>query len=237
MLTLLNLHQPVAFGTLTRRYKRFLADVVLESGEQVTAYCPNPGRMLTCSEPGSQVRLSYFETSSRKYPYQLDLVKSGDVWVGVNPNLANEIVDLAIHQGHIFEDLDSEQWKREVPYGNASRIDFLNYGTPNIYVEVKSVSYALSGIGYFPDAVSVRATKHLDELSNVVSAGHRGIVIFCIQRDDILGEVKPATHIDPSYAKAFDRAKANGVEFMTLPIQFDSAGSRVYLNLNKVSLL
>ncbi len=227
-MTLIDLHSPGIYGTLIQRYKRFLADITLDSGEVITAHCPNPGRMLSCSDPGSRVRLSYFNDGKRKYPYRLDLVHNGTCWIGVNPNLANQIVFAAINNGHLFADLDRTLWRREVPYASSHRIDFLHDGPLKTYVEVKSVTYLHDGEGYFPDAVSKRATAHLSALSDMVGEGHRAIILYCIQRSDIQS-VNPAHHIDPDYAAAFELATSAGVEIVTLPVQFDPTGSSVIL--------
>lgn len=227
---LVSLHQPMVYGTLIKRYKRFLADIKLDSGELITAHCPNPGRMLTCSDPGSRVRLSLFEDAKRKYPYRLDLVHNGTCWIGVNPNLANNIVASAIHNGYLFPDLNKEKWLREVPYAESSRIDFLHDDKIKTYVEVKSVTYAVDGIGYFPDAISKRATEHLKALQRMIHEGHQSHIVYCVQRPDIVGDVRPAVDIDPNYASAFNQSLNEGVQVTTLPIQFDSAGCHVLLS-------
>ncbi len=227
-MTLLHLHTPATFGTLIQRYKRFLADVRLDSGEVITAHCPNPGRMLSCSDPGSRVRLSHFTDGKRKYPYRLDLVHNGTCWIGVNPNLANAIVEAAINAGVLFSDFDHTGWQREVKYAQSHRIDFLHTDHVKTYVEVKSVTYERDGVGYFPDAVSKRASAHLRALSDMVHDGHRAIVLYCIQRSDIQS-VNPAQHIDPDYAAALELATSAGVETQTLPVQFDPTGSNVRL--------
>ncbi len=227
---LIQLHHPFVYGTLIKRYKRFLADIELASGEVITAHCPNPGRMLSCSDPGSRVRLSLFEDSKRKYPYRLDLVHNGECWIGVNPNLANEIVAAAIEKNHLFTDLDNAKWQREVRYAESSRIDFLHNDLTKTYVEVKSVTYAIDGVGYFPDAISKRATDHLKALMKMIHEGHQSHIVYCVQRSDINGDVLPAREIDPNYAMAFDQALSEGVQVTTLPIQFDSEGRYVLLS-------
>ncbi len=222
-----SLHQPRAYGTLIRRYKRFLADVELDSGECITAHCPNPGRMLACSAPGFRVRLSVFNDGKRKYPHRLDLVHNGQCWIGVNPNLANDIVASAIESQRLFSDSDPKQWQREVHYADKHRIDFLyEDGDCKHFVEVKSVTYADDGVGYFPDAVSKRATHHLQALSAMVDSGHQATMVYCVQRPDI-AHVMPATHIDPAYAQAHDLAMANGVQCETLVVAFDAGGDVV----------
>lgn len=221
------LHQPRLYGTLIKRYQRFLADIALDSGEIITAHCPNPGRMLTCSDPGSRVRLSVFNDRKRKYPHRLDLVHNGDCWIGVNPNLANDIVALAIKCQQLFPEYDQKKWQREVAYANKHRIDFLYVdGHQQHFVEVKSVTYAEDGVGYFPDAISKRATHHMQALSAMVNDGHQATVVYCVQRPDI-SKVEPAAHIDTVYSKAHELAMANGVQCETLVVAFDAAGDVV----------
>ena len=229
MIELLSLQQPARFGTLIKRYKRFLCDVKLDSGDIITAHCPNPGRMISCSEPGSRVRLTFFEGTKRKYDHRLDLVHNGYCWIGVNPNLANDIVEKALLSGHFLTELGIESFKREVPYALNKRIDFLaKNAADTIYIEVKSVTYAKEGVGYFPDAVSKRAVEHLQALSSMIDDGHRAMVIYCVQRSDI-DDVLAAEHIDKSYFAAAAMARSNGVEFVNLPVQFDDSGQSVLL--------
>lgn len=216
---------PFVYGTLIQRYKRFLADIRLDSGDFLTVHCPNPGRMLTCSSPGSRVRLSDLGFGKRRYRFRLDLVHTGDCWVGVNPTIANHMVWAAIEQGVLFSELDCSQWAREVNYSTNARIDFF-YGGPNhnTYVEVKSVTYALDGVGFFPDAVSRRACKQLKALRSMCQMGHNAVVVYCIQRGDT-STVQSARDIDPAYAHECDLARDAGVSFLTLPVAFDDAGS------------
>lgn len=226
---ILPLHTSYVYGTLIERYKRFLADVRLDSGDVVTAHCPNPGRMLTCSAPGSRVRLSVFNDGKRKYPHRLDLVHNGQCWIGVNPNLANQIIGAAIEQGHLFSNYAPNKWKREVAYAEKHRIDFLYHDNEiTHFVEVKSVTYAEDGVGYFPDAVSKRARDHLMALEGVIKSGAKASIIYCIQRPDV-EEVLPARHIDPNYADAFDAAMKTGVSCIAFPIRFNDAGDGVFL--------
>ncbi len=209
------------YGTLIKRYKRFLCDIELDTGELITAHCPNPGRMTSCSEPGWRVKCSVFDDSKRKYAHRVDLIHNGHCWIGVNPQLANGMVRTAIESNIILPELNDEYLKSEVRYGEKSRVDFLHdNGLKKTFVEVKSVTYADDGIGYFPDAVSVRATKHLQGLVDMIKDGHRAVVVYCVQRSDITS-VLPAKHIDLKYALAHEYAEANGVEFMPLFISID----------------
>jgi sugar fermentation stimulation protein A len=221
---ILKLPNDHAFGTLIRRYKRFLADVQLDSGETVVAHCPNPGRMLTCSAPGSRVRLTHLGNGKRKYPYRLDMLHNGQCWVGVNPGIANAIASSAIECGVVFPSLCKSQWQSEVPHAQGSRIDFLHTSaTKHTFVEVKSVSYVANGMGLFPDAVSARATKHVNQLAELCQSGHDAVVLYVLQRGDAT-EVEAAAHIDPAYATAVDHAKSAGVRVELLPLTLNDLG-------------
>ncbi|MDH5648418.1 MAG: DNA/RNA nuclease SfsA [Gammaproteobacteria bacterium] len=207
---------PLTIGRLIRRYKRFLADVELESGEVITAHTANTGSMLGCCTPGSWVWLSRSQNPKRKYIYTWELVQiENDVLVGINTGLANQLVKEAIVSGVIGELSGYSAIRREVPYGKErSRIDLLLEATglrPDCYVEVKNVTTAQNKSAIFPDAVSARGVKHLRELVGMVEQGYRAVIFFCIQRGDA-SEFKPADSIDPVYGETLRMAVASGVE-------------------------
>ncbi|MDF7823118.1 DNA/RNA nuclease SfsA [Pontiellaceae bacterium B12227] len=203
---------PVIFGTLIRRYKRFLADVELEDGSVITAHCPNTGRMTTCAEPGWRVALSDSNNPKRKYRYTWELVHNGDCWICVNTGRANEMAAEAVSKGWIPELAGYDEVIREQKFGN-SRFDLLlKKGEDLCYVEVKNVTLiAEDGAYAFPDAVTERGRKHLNELIEVVKAGHRAAMLFVIPRSDGTG-FRAAHEIDPNYAEALKAAAAAGVE-------------------------
>ena len=202
-------------GSLIKRYQRFLADVELDDGRVITAHTPNTGSMLGCCEPGSRVWLSDSGNPERKYPLSWELVEAAPgVLVGINTGLPNKLVEEGISTGVIGELQGYAGIRREVRYGmEKSRIDLLLQGSgkPDCYVEVKNVTLAQDGIGYFPDAVSARGSKHLRELAEVVAAGKRGVIFFCVQRKDVQ-EVRPADTIDERYGDTLRQAVAEGVE-------------------------
>jgi sugar fermentation stimulation protein A len=203
------------YGTLIKRYKRFLADVVLESGENITAHCPNSGSMKSCANPGWRVLLSRSDNPKRKYPYTWEMVHNGNCWIGINTGIPNMIAAEAISEGKISALTGYENLTREVKYGENSRIDILlSRGHEKCYVEVKNVTLVEEDANYyFPDSVTERGTKHLFELTEMVNRGHRGIMLFVIQRSD--GKIfKPAAHIDTKYTKALQDAYASGVEIL-----------------------
>lgn len=200
------------FGRLVRRYKRFLCDVELADGRIETVYCPNPGRMTTCCEPGFLVRCSDVSKKNGRYSLRLDMVFDGRCWIGVNPSLANAMVAAAIRQGLILPMLSPEHLRKEVTVCDGWRVDFLHQQrAKHTYIEVKSVTDGVDGIGYFPDAVSKRAQRHLQHLTQMVDNGHRAMVVYCVQRSDIQ-TVRPARTVDPAYAQAFDAAVSAGVD-------------------------
>ena len=201
---------------LTRRYKRFLADVTLDDGTALTAHCPNTGSMLGCQLPGSRVWLSRSDNPKRKYAYTWELVElDGGVLVGINTGRSNALVREAIESGVIGELGGYDEIRAEVRYGSEnSRADFLlSGGGGDCYVEVKNVTAAVQdGVAVFPDAVSTRGTKHLRELMGVVrEAGKRAVLCFCVQRTDV-DEVRPADDIDPEYGRTLREAVGTGVE-------------------------
>mgnify|MGYP003609312828 CR=1 FL=1 len=205
-------------GRLVRRYQRFLADVETAGG-LVTAHCPNTGSMLGCKDAGMRVWLSPAANPARKLAWTWELVETAPgVIVGVHTGRSNALVREAIEAGAVPELTGYPTLRPEQRYGEGSRIDLLLQapGRPDCYVEVKNVTAAVEGgVGYFPDAVTARGAKHLRELAAMVAAGHRAVLVFCVQRGDV-AEVRPADHIDPAYGRALRDALAAGVEVLAL---------------------
>ena len=205
---------PLQKATLVKRYKRFLADVITDKGEEITVHCPNTGSMRGCSTPGSKVMLSTSPNLKRKYPQGLEMVQNGDTWVGINTMLTNGIVAEAIMDGRVKELLNIENLTREVKTSKSSRLDLLlERGEEKIYVEIKNCSLVEDGWAMFPDAVTARGTKHLHELASLVEQGHQGVLFFCIQRNDA-DKFRPAAHIDPLYAKTLSEVARKGVQIL-----------------------
>lgn len=205
---------PLITGRLERRYKRFLADVTLDDGRQITASVPNTGSMLGLTEPGSRVWLSVSDAPHRKYAHTLQIVEADGTMVGVNTGLPNKIAEEAISDGLLPSLSSYASLKREQKYGRNSRIDILLSDPERglAYVEVKNVHFTRSArLAEFPDTVTARGAKHLDELIEMVEAGHRGIMLFIIQRDDC-DSFRVCADLDPVYAGNFARACAAGVE-------------------------
>jgi len=203
---------PLVAGTLVKRYKRFLADVLLDDGCEVTAHCPNSGSMKGCATPGSRVFLSRSPNLKRKYPFGWELVQADGCWAGINTGLPNQLTREGIENGTVTELQGYATIRPEVPYGERSRIDLLLEGASGrCFVEVKNVTLVENGRALFPDAVTIRGQKHLRELMRVVSAGDRGVIFFTVQRDDG-NAVSPADMIDPEYGRLLRQALDNGVE-------------------------
>jgi len=210
--------EPLIPATLVKRYKRFLADVVLASGEEITAHVANPGAMIGLAAPGSRVWLSKSSNAKRKLPYSWELVEvdlgAGPELIGINTAHPNLLVAEAIAADAIPELAGYTARRREVKYGRNSRVDFLleTPGRPPCYVEVKNVHLMRSSnLAEFPDSVTARGAKHLNELAAVASAGARAVMLFLIQIGSA-ARFALARDIDPAYAAAFDRARAAGVE-------------------------
>ncbi len=205
---------PLTRGKILSRYKRFLADVTLPDGKIMTVHCPNPGSMMGLNRSGMNVWISNSKNPKRKLQYSLELVEAEKSLVGVNTNLANRLAREAIEAGLISQIGANATIKPEQKYGENSRVDFLveESGKPPIYVEVKSVTLQrTNGLFEFPDSVTSRGRKHLNELSNEVSRGNRALMIFLVQRSDG-DQFKIADDIDPKYDVAFRQALSSGVE-------------------------
>ncbi len=211
--------QALKQGTLLRRYKRFLADIRLEDGAELTIHCPNSGSMRSCSEPGSPVCYSKSDNPKRKYPHTLEMVHNGRTWIGVNTSRTNTIVAEAIEQQKITELGPFDAIRKEIKTSDSSRLDLmLEDRGQRTYIEIKNCSLAENGRAMFPDAVTSRGTRHLQELARLVSAGHRGVIFFLVQRLDC-HSFAPAAAIDPVYASTLAQVHRSGVDILAYQAQ------------------
>jgi sugar fermentation stimulation protein A len=220
-------------ATLIRRYKRFLADVELADGSVITAHVANPGAMIGLQAPGARVWLSLSSSKTRKLPYSWELVEAdfgnGPELVGVNTIHPNAIVAEALADGVIPELTGYASIRREVKYGAASRVDFLleHPDRPPCYVEVKNVHMMRQpGLAEFPDSVTARGARHLEELAAMVAIGAHAVLLFVVQIGSSQ-RVAVARDIDPAYGRAFDKARETGVEILAYTCTIDHGGSIV----------
>jgi sugar fermentation stimulation protein A len=212
-------------GRLLKRYKRFLSDIELSTGELITAHCPNTGSMKRCQQDSARVWLSKSDNPKRKLAYTWELVEVDEQYLAcINTGYPNKLVGEAIANGIVTELVGYAEQKAEVKYGEKSRIDWLLTGDDGrkCYVEVKNVTLLEEdGLGYFPDAVTDRGRKHLYELAKMVEEGHRAVMFFCVSHTGI-SSVTPAAHIDKKYAKAFVEVVEKGVEVIAYQVAIDS---------------
>lgn len=218
---------PLIRGTLLKRYKRFLADVKLDTGEMVTAHCPNTGSMKGCSEPGRPVYISQSDNPKRKLKYTWELIEMPTSFVGVNTLTPNRLVYKAIQDGMIPEFQGHDTIHREVNIGNGTRIDLvLDKESAPCFIEIKNCTLVTNGLAQFPDAVTQRGLKHLQELRKLVKKGHRGVLFFFVQRMDATA-FQPANDIDPDYANMLERVYDQGVEVVIYDVSIDLKGIRI----------
>ena len=227
---------PLVRGHLLKRYKRFLADVRIETGggpEEVVAHCANPGSMLGLAEPGVAVWLQRNPNPKAKLDWRWELTDAGSSLVCINTGRANQVVSEALETGAVPELAGYGSIRPEVKYGNASRIDFLlqDSDRPDAYVEVKSVTLSRSlpdreHAAEFPDSRTQRGTKHLQELTDMRRAGHRAVMLFLVQRGDCT-HFRPARDIDPVYADALAAATEGGVEALCYTVDVSVEGLSV----------
>ena len=204
-------------GKLIKRYKRFLADIILDSGEEITAHVPNSGAMTSCIEENCPVWVSFHDNPKRKLKYTLELTKMGENLICTNTGVANKIAIEAIENGTIKELQGYDNLKPEQKYGNQnSRIDILLFNDnedKKCFVEIKSVSLNLGSTLAFPDAKTTRGQKHLEELRDMVKEGHRAVMLYVIQRTDNL-PFRIAHEIDEKYNEIFEEVTKQGVEVL-----------------------
>jgi sugar fermentation stimulation protein A len=221
----MNFSPPLIEGIFLRRYKRFLTDIRTAAGEEITIHCPNTGSMRECLAPLSPCWYSFSDNPKRKYAATWEIATTpGGHLAGINTTRANGLVGEAIAAGLIPALSGWENLTAEVRYGvENSRADWgMTQADRQCYIEVKNVTLLEEGRGFFPDAVSARGSKHVRELIRVVNAGHRAMLVYCVQHSAIEA-VAPAAHIDKDYAQWCQRARQAGVEFVALRAELSAA--------------
>lgn len=207
---------PLIRATLVRRYKRFLADIILPDGREVVAHCANPGAMTGLNAPGAVIWVEPNDDRKRKLRFSWKLIEIGPHLACIDTALPNHLVAEALANRQIAAFANFDTLKREVKYGENSRIDFLlDTAGSKTYVEVKAVSLNREGWAEFPDSVTKRGTKHLYELAEMVALGHRAAMLYLVLRTDCT-RFRLAADIDPAYAAAFVLARNAGVEILCL---------------------
>ena len=218
----MKLNKNIQKAKILKRYKRFLADVELENGEVITVHVPNTGRMTTCWAPGWDCIISDSENPNRKYRYTLEMTYNGKTWIVANTGIPNKLAEDFISNNLIPSLANYKSIRREVKYGENSRIDLLlENDNEKCFVEVKNTTLVENAIAYFPDAPSDRALKHLKELEQEVKDGNRAVMLYIISREDA-ERFSPADHIDSRYGKAVKKAVENGVEIIPVLCNVDT---------------
>jgi sugar fermentation stimulation protein A len=223
-------------GVLVKRYKRFLADIQLDTGELITAHCPNTGPMTGVCQIGAPVQVSFHDNPKRKLAYTWEMIYIDDVWIGINTALPNKLIKIALEQ-RLFPELGSyDNVRSEVAYGqdNRSRIDFLLMdGAQKIYLEVKNTTWSIDDVAIFPDTETTRGQKHLRELTDVMP-NSRSIMLYLINRGDKT-KFSPGDTTDPIYGQLLRTAVAKGLE--VLPCRFEVSPEGVsYLGMGQLVL-
>ncbi len=210
-------------GRFLRRYKRFLVDVELADGQVAVAHCTNTGSLKSCLVPGADVVLSVSDNPNRKTRYTWEMIKINGSWVGINTNMANEIAYEVLRQERLKEFSGLTQLRREVKF-DQSRFDiYAQRGDEKIFIEVKNVTYKDGDFARFPDAITTRGQKHIDQLLKAQAQGYRVALFFVVQRVDVK-LFAPAWDIDPVYSHKLQEAHKKGVEIYPLQIRITPEG-------------
>ena len=209
-------------GVLIKRYKRFLADIALDTGETITAHCPNSGSMRACSDSERPVYVSKHDSPKRKLKYTWELIDMPESLVGVNTGIPNKLVYRTIQKNGIPELAGYRTIISEIAVGDKTRLDLALYGAKGetCYIEIKNCTLVENNQAAFPDAVTTRGQKHLAELIKLKSAGHRSVIFFFVQRMDAL-VFRPCDEIDPEYGRMLREAVNSGVEILVYDVVID----------------
>ena len=218
-------------GILVKRYKRFFADIQLDTGELIIAHCPNTGPMTGVCQIGAAVQVSFHDNPKRKLAYTWEMIEIDGIWIGINTGLPNKLIKIALEQ-RLFPELGKyETIRSEVVYGQdrRSRVDFvLSDGDRSIYLEVKNTTWSIGDVAVFPDTETTRGQKHLRELTDIMPE-HRAVMLYLINRGDMT-KFAPGDTTDPLYGQLLRTAVAKGLE--VLPCRFEVSPEGVkYLGL------
>jgi sugar fermentation stimulation protein A len=228
-------------GKLLKRYKRFFADIELETGEIITAHCPNTGPMTGVCHLGGRVLVSHSSDPKRKLAYTWELAEVRDTvptWAGVNTALPNRVVKSLLEARQIPELGEYANIRPEVRYGGdgKSRIDFVISGEDNAiatYIEVKNTTWAKGTLALFPDTVTTRGQKHLRELAALIPTA-QSVMLYFINRGDCT-DFAPGDEADPTYGRLLREAMIKGVK--VLPCRFEATPAGIqYLGLANLRL-
>ena len=223
----MNFKKKLISGELIKRYKRFFVDVKIDN-KTVTAHCPNTGSMMGLLEKGNKVWLSKSDNPKRKLKYTLQVIESNGSKVGVNTHLTNKIALDAIYKSKIQKFKNYNFVKQEINFGNNTRFDLLLIKkNKKIFIEVKNVTLSRQkGIAEFPDAITSRGQKHIQELLNANKQGYNIYLLFVIQRDDC-NKLKIAKDIDPKYCELLTKAVKKNLNILCYDCKFSTKGIKL----------
>ena len=226
-------------GKLVKRYKRFLADIELSTGEVVTAHCPNSGSMKGCAQPGAEAWISQSDNPKRKLKYTWELTRIDGTFIGINTLVPNRLVKASVENDVIPELSGYSQVRSEVKTSEHTRLDLMlqDSNGRQCFVEIKNCTLVENRVARFPDAVTTRGQKHIQELVDLAAKGHRAVLFFLVQRTDA-DAFTPAADIDLEYSKKLMQAGLQGVEIIVRDVVFDLAADPARIRLNRsLSLL
>jgi sugar fermentation stimulation protein A len=214
-------------GKLLKRYKRFLADIILEDGTEVVSHCPNPGSMMGLATAGTTVWLEPNNDPKKKLKYGWRLVEYKNQMICIDTSIANIVIKEALEKKEIPE-LSYQGFKPEVKYSDNSRIDFLlTSPSQQTYLEIKSVTLMREkGLAEFPDSITKRGSKHLEDLSKMVTSGHKAVLLFLCMRNDV-DRVRIAADLDSIYSASIKAALKSGVQLICYDTQVTRFGVRL----------
>ena len=225
---------PLIKGKLLKRYKRFLADIELENGEMVTAHCPNSGSMKGCARPGAEAWISQSTNPKRKLKYTWELTRIDGTFIGINTLVPNRLVKASVKNDLIPELSGYSRVTSEVKTSDHTRLDLMLEGDNKkpCFVEIKNCTLVENGVAMFPDAVTTRGQKHIQELVAIAAGGHRAVLFFLVQRADA-DTFTPAADIDPEYAEKLMQARLKGVEVIVRDVVFNLDADPALIRLDR----